>query len=199
MALTLLYSTPHEPISLDEAKSWLRVEHTGDDADIEALIVAARAMVEERTWRQLLTADYRLTLDAFPTACGSGREYDEIRLPKPPLLRLVKFQYLDGSGVTQDVDSAIYRIETGEEARLILRNGQSWPTALVEKNAVTVEYQAGYGTAADAVPSQLRLAIRMLVCHWYENRGPVLKGTIRQEVPWTVDALLDPFRAFEFA
>lgn len=63
-----------------------------------------------------------------------------------------------------------------------------------EKGNVTVRYLTGVEDAAD-VEEQVKLAIKMLVAHWFENRTAVSFGnTIPREVPLTVKALLEPGR-----
>ena len=63
-----------------------------------------------------------------------------------------------------------------------------------EKNNVTVRYVTGVEDAA-GVDEQVKLAIRMLVAHWFENRTAVSFGnTIPREVPLSVKALLEPGR-----
>ena len=63
-----------------------------------------------------------------------------------------------------------------------------------EKNNVTVRYVTGVEDAA-GVDEQVKLAIRMLVAHWFENRTAVSFGnTIPREVPLAVKALLEPGR-----
>ena len=44
------------------------------------------------------------------------------------------------------------------------------------------------------VPEPLRQAIRLLVAHWYENRGLVATGTTIAVLPATVAALIAPYR-----
>ena len=51
----------------------------------------------------------------------------------------------------------------------------------------------GYGDGALEVPEPLRQAIRLLVAHWYENRGLAAIGTVTV-LPSTVGALLAPYR-----
>jgi len=44
------------------------------------------------------------------------------------------------------------------------------------------------------VPEPLRQAIRLLVAHWYENRGLVAIGREIAVLPETVAALIAPYR-----
>lgn len=59
---------------------------------------------------------------------------------------------------------------------------------------MTVRYVTGVEDAA-GVDEQVKLAIRMLVAHWFENRTAVsFDNTIPREVPLAVKALLEPGR-----
>ena len=51
------------------------------------------------------------------------------------------------------------------------------------------DIEAGYG-AADDVPPRLLLAIRMLVAHWYENRGLIAIGGSVAMMPASVNAMI---------
>src|SRR5713226_3401115 len=65
---TLQVETPPaaEPISLTDAKNFLRVEITDDDTLIGYLITAAREAVEAFTGRSLVNKGYLQCLDSFP-------------------------------------------------------------------------------------------------------------------------------------
>ena len=54
---------------------------------------------------------------------------------------------------------------------------------------MTVTFVAGHANAA-AAPSQLKAAIKLLVAHWYENREPVVTGTIATDIQFTIESLL---------
>ncbi len=55
MSSILLTPPAVEPVTLAEAKAYLRVEHGDDDDVIAALIAAARSHVEAQTRRVLIT------------------------------------------------------------------------------------------------------------------------------------------------
>ena len=70
MPLTLLTPPGAEPVSLGQAKAWLRVSHADEDELISDLIRASRERVESFTGRALITRQYRESLDDWPAARG---------------------------------------------------------------------------------------------------------------------------------
>ena len=66
MASILLTAPAVEPLSLAEAKAFLRVESSDDYDVIAALIAGARIHVEAQTRGALITQSWRLVLDAWP-------------------------------------------------------------------------------------------------------------------------------------
>jgi uncharacterized phiE125 gp8 family phage protein len=61
-------------------------------------------------------------------------------------------------------------------------------------DAVTIEFTAGYGAAASAVPAEIKQAMYLMIGHWYENRESVNVGNIVNELPFAAQALLEPFQ-----
>jgi hypothetical protein len=54
----------------------------------------------------------------------------------------------------------------------------------------------GVSYSLNLVPEELKLAIKFLAAHWYENREPVVigRGVTSVEVARTVDSLIDCYR-----
>lgn len=59
---------------------------------------------------------------------------------------------------------------------------------------IELDVTVGFGIAAADVPEALRQAIRLLVAHWYENRGLVTIGANYSPLPQSVAALIAPYR-----
>src|SRR5262245_41790117 len=66
MSSFLLTGPAIEPLSLDEAKAFLRVEHSDDDQVISALIAGARTHIETQSQVALITPGWRIALDCWP-------------------------------------------------------------------------------------------------------------------------------------
>lgn len=182
-----------EPVTTAELKSHCRVEVSDDDTLIASYGAAAREWVERTgIWRSLVTQTITLKLDEFP--CSD----DPILLPQPPLISVTSITYVDTNGTTQTWSSSEYRVDTyAEPGRVTPAYGYSYPSTRDVTGAVTVVYSAGYGTASD-VPNSIKTAIKFLAANWYENREPVVLGTIAPQVPWTILALLEPYNAKGF-
>jgi uncharacterized phiE125 gp8 family phage protein len=58
-------------------------------------------------------------------------------------------------------------------------------------NAITVRIVCGYS----AVPEPLRLAMLLLIGHWWTNRDAVTTNSLA-ELPLGVDSLMGPYRVF---
>lgn len=184
-SLTLTTPAAEAPLTMEEVKVSLRVTSDDEDSYIGALIVAAARYIENATARQLVTATWTMTLDCF---------HDVIRLPKPPLRSVSSIQYVDSAGTTQTLSSALYQVDTASlPGRIIPAYGQSWPTTRDVMAAVTVVFLAGYG-GASSVPDELKLAMRLLIGHWYEHREPVSVGNIVSDIPMSVESLLSHHR-----
>lgn len=172
-----------EPVTLDEAKQHCRVDYDDEDTLIEAYISAAREYAEVVTRRTLALATWEARLGSFPEGA--------IELPHPPLLEVESVRYTAPDGAEVALEPEAYRVDTAIEPGVITPVG-GWPRG----TDVRIRYRAGY---EDAIPHQARLAILMLVGHWYEHREAVVTGTITAEVPMAVDRLLWAIRLYEVA
>ncbi len=183
MSSLLLTRPAVEPIALAGMKAFLRVE-TGDDDDvITALIAGSRIHVEAQTRRALFTQSWRLSRDNWP---ADGR----IKVLPAPLQSLTAARVYDEDGSTRDVDRQAFVLDRGASAVAFAPWALPVPGRLVA--GIELDVVVGYGEAATDVPEPLRQAIRLLVAHWYENRG--LVGAAGAVLPQTVAALLAPYR-----
>lgn len=197
MIVTELTQPPVEPVSLAEAKAHLKVEHDEEDALIGGLIAAARVWAESFTRRCFVQRQLRLTLDAFP--CSA---LEPLLVPSPPLRSVTAISYIDSDGASQTWSSALYLVDASSQpGRITPVYGGAWPSTQPRIAAVTIDYLAGYAEAgspgdyAANVPEPVKLAMKLLLTQWYENRSEVAAGQPLQAVPNGAKALLWPLRA----
>lgn len=189
MILRLVTPPASEPVTLAEAKTHLRIEHTLDDTYITALIKAARMHAEQICWRGFITQTWELVLDGFPP------DTIGVILPKGRVASITSVKYIDTNGVEQTLAATVYDLDDDSEpGRLLLGYNQDWPSTRDQWDAVRIRYVVGAAAAAEPV----KQAILLLVSQMYEHRTPEVTGTIVSPVKFAVDALLAPYRLARF-
>jgi len=202
LAVSTASGTGDRPISVDDAKSHLRiVDFTGDDTYIGALIDAATTWCEDYCDRTFADKTYTVAFDDFP-ALRTELPRPPVRLNATVLSATVTISYVDQSGITQTLawsqsGTQQFRLDRDHVPSLIYPLYlQSWPAVRLDDKSVQITYLAGYGGAAN-VPAPAKHAIKMLVGHWYANREAV--GSVGQNVPMGVHALLEPLKWKQYA
>ncbi len=189
MGLSLVTPPVVEPITTSEAKAHLRVDGSEENAVIDLLIKTARRRAEALTGRALINQTWDYVLDA-PTG-------PIIRIPLNPVSSVTSISFTDKSAVTTVYPSANYVTDTiSVPGRVILKSGHTWDVDLQEANGMEIQFVAGYGTAPENVPDDIRQAIFMLVGAWFENREAIATGTITAKIPPETNELLWPYRVF---
>lgn len=176
-------------VSLEEAKAHLRVDTDDENALIEGYVVAATQHVENATGRALITSSWRYTTDYFPVAG------ETLFLGRAPLIAVQTVKYIDTAGGLITWSSSDYIVDTSGWAggEIALAYSKFWPTTRYVRNAITVDFTAGYGSDPSLVPAPLKAAVMLVLNDIYEIRGAQLPGmTITQNE--TVERLLMPYR-----
>jgi uncharacterized phiE125 gp8 family phage protein len=185
MSSILLTGPAVEPVSLDEAKAFLRVEHDDDDDVIAALIAGARVHVEAQTRRALIVQSWRLVRDSWP---AGGR----VPILPAPLRELTAARVYRLDGTTQAIDVSAVAVDASAAPAVAWFEAPPAPGRVV--GGIELDIEVGYGEAANDVPADLRQAIRLLVAHWYENRGLIALGQAVAVLPASAAALITPYR-----
>lgn len=152
-----------EPLTLAEARSFIKQDSTDDDNVISLLIKAAREVCERVTGRALCTQTWRMVLDQFPAW--------EIWLPKPPLQSISSIIYLDSAGTSTTLSSALYRVDTTSEPGMVEPAYASvWPSTYGVSACVQITFVCGYGLTS-AIPPNIKERLLAYVSHRYDRRG----------------------------
>jgi uncharacterized phiE125 gp8 family phage protein len=175
-----------EPLTLAEAKLWLRIDHAEEDTLIQAFVAGCRQRIEGRIGRALVSQGWRMLLDAWPAA-SSGLE---VPLAPPPVLSVTAVKVIDAQGIVQTVPPASYRLEWRREPPLLIFTGPV-PQPGRSRAGIEIDLVCGSGPAPADVPEPIRQALRLLLSHAYEHRS--LTEPVRKEPP-EINALLAPYR-----
>ena len=178
MQRILLAGPAAEPVLLTEAKAHLRVDGAAEDELIGGLIVAARMGVETATRRMLIAQSWRLHLTRWARM--------GLPLPIQPVLVVDAVRAFDAAGAASVLAPAAYEVNVSRTEILLLAPSGA--------RRYEVDLTAGYGSSGLAVPQPLRLAMLMLIAHWYENRGAVLVGSAAEAMPEGFRELIAPYR-----
>lgn len=184
MSLTQSVAPTVEPITTAEAKAQAHVSTAADADYIDSLIAASREQCEIEQARSYITQTWVLRLDRFPA---------EIELPRPPVQSVTSVAYIDTDGDSQTltVDTDYQVSLNGVPPRIMPAVDKEWPTVRESAyDAVTVTYVAGYGGTGSDVPDNVKLAVKILVAHWYRLREPVVDGSITTAIPWHIGRIL---------
>lgn len=208
--------TPAPPltlVTLAEAKGHCRVDDTDNDDVITALVAAAESHLDGysgRLGRALLAQTWEQKFWNFYECAGLGLRDNEreigkfpfiykIRLPVGIASSIESIKYFDVNNTEQTLDPSVYQLLADERGSYIsLKPNQSWPGIFYREDAITIQWKAGYGTAAASVPAAIKVAMKMMVAHWFENRGVILADKRMESLPLAVEALIAPFTLKRF-
>ncbi len=163
MVLRVISAPGAEPVSLAEAKAQCRAaDFDDDDAEISAMIVAARTRAETVLRRRLITQTLEFRCS------GLGRS---LRLPIAPIQSISSITYLDTANVQQTLATDQYRLDISQvPSRIVPAYLSVWPSVLPDVDTVAVQFVAGYGDTGADVPADIKAAVLMLIGHFYKNR-----------------------------
>ena len=143
-----------EPITLAEAKLYLRVDGTSEDSLIADLITAVREHAEEYLKRSIVAQTWQLTLDDY----APKRVY----LPKGPVSAVNSVNIIDNRGNSEAVNSEMYQLVPGRDELEI--------TQIIYAHHVQIEYQTGHANSSD-VPRSINYGMLSHLAALYDCRG----------------------------
>lgn len=168
MRLKITNAPGDTPITLQDAKDFLRVDGAQDDRLIRRLIVNATNACEEFANRTFLTTTFGVT---FTAACAA--DYT-INIDHSPIQSAAATITLDGAPVTC--------VQVVEGQRLQI-------TAIPKDATVVVSVIAGYADDPENLPGSISQAVLTLVAHWFESRD-------LSSMPDGVKKLLQPLKKY---
>lgn len=171
-ALARTVAPATEPLTLTEAKLFLRVDGSTEDSVITDMIVVARMAAEQFLRRALITQTWKLSFDEY---MGT-----EVLLPVTPVIGITSITVFDRAGVSQLIDSDVYYLSVTKDILKL--------DTVLFAHRTEVLFTAGYGAASD-VPAPIKQGILQHIAAMYDVRG--IDGTA---MPETTQRLYLPFR-----
>jgi uncharacterized phiE125 gp8 family phage protein len=175
-----------EPVSLAEARQWLRDDGFEEDQLIQTLIVSARITVEAYTRRFLVEQKWRLSFDEWPETVPT---YGKMDIPFTPCRTIERIRVYDNASTSHLLDAESFRLSGSYDGALLIFLTQP-PLPGLMREGIEIDIVVGYGAQPSDTPAPLRRAILMLVAAWRENRGDTPELTL----PEPILRLAAPFR-----
>ncbi|MDE3061212.1 MAG: head-tail connector protein [Pseudomonadota bacterium] len=172
--LTRVSAPASEPVTLTEAKTYLRVDDTNSDDLITDLIVAARMVAESWLRRSLITQSWQLAYDYGIPDC--------VWLPMGPVNSITSVVLVNRDTTTVTLDPSAYWLSAAQNTLMF----DSMQIAF----QIQITYAAGYGSSATDVPKPVKQGILSHIGAMFDSRGE--DGTAA--LPEQAVALYLPFR-----
>lgn len=153
-----------EPVTLEELKTFCRIDGSTFDTMLTGYITACRQAVERLTGRNMINRAVTLYFDEFPAG------FAPLYLPRPPVQSVTSITYIDPDGTSTVMPGTDYRADLASvTARIAPALDAEWPSTAAVINAVAVVYVSGYGTTAASVPAALKECIKSLAADLFEH------------------------------
>lgn len=165
-----------EPLSLAEAKLYLRVDGSAEDSLITDMIVAVREAAEEYLHKSLITQSWQMTFENYAPGC--------VALAKGPVQSIASVKTRSQTAVEATVSEELYHLSAVEDALHF--------ESTILAHEVEITYVCGYGDAED-VPASVRQGMLLHLAALYEDR---LGGL---ELPRAAVSLYKPHRMVRLA
>ena len=188
--MTIARITPpgSEPLSLDEIKDHLRIDHAHEDVLIADLLSAARQHAEHLCGQKIIMLVWRQYESSFP--CDFT-----VPLRVAPVRSVDFVTAFDAQGQPNLVDGSLFELVRGTEPALIKFDREFDRTRAF--NGLEVDVTAGMGELGVDIDDAIKRAILLLIAHWYEFRGLVTPQQQPVSIPPGVDVLLSAYRTMK--
>ncbi|MFW0776996.1 MAG: head-tail connector protein [Rickettsiales bacterium] len=153
-SLVRVVAPTNEPITLTEAKLYLRVDHVDEDVLINDLIVAARMHAEHWLKRSILTQTWKLAYDDYLT--------EEVLLPMGPVSSIDNVTIIDRDEDSEVLDSGLYYLNASKDAIIF--------DECLSAHRIEITYVTGYGDAS-MVPKSIKQGMLSHIASMYDGRG----------------------------
>lgn len=169
METTIITPPATEPITLAQAKAYIRTTTTVEDQTdlITHLISAARKQVEEDTGRAIGTQVWKQSQGYWP--------HSRYRtLYACPVQAITTVTYTTATA-TAVLPSDTYRLVARENtfSSIQLKAGAKWPDEILLHPGLEITFTCGYTT----VPQKLIEAMAALITYWYDNPEAAVAST----------------------
>lgn len=153
-----------EPVTLEEAKDYAKLEYDDEDDLVEELITTCRKAAEEYLDQAFIEQTIKMKLNYWPRTV--------VELPRPPLISVTQIVTLDEDDTETEYDSDNYYLITeAMPGKVVLKRSVTAPENTDrDYGGFQIEFKAGYGDSADDVPKWVKSGIKAWVANVLSTR-----------------------------
>ena len=165
-----------EPLTVTEAKNYLKVSGSDDDTLITGLIQTAREAAEKFLKSSLITQSWKLSYDEYAPSV--------IKLPMAPVQSITSVTAYARDESSTVVSSGNYYLSAGNQKLMF--------EATTVSHRVEIIYVTGYGASAADVPNPIKQAMLAHIAAIYDGRAGA------NVIPAQSQSLYAPYRVVRF-
>ncbi len=155
-----------EPVSLSEAKLYLRLDESRDeDVLVKQLIVAAREAAEHYLRKSLITQTWKMAFDGYVPSM--------VDLMRGPVQSITEVKIIDRDGSFTVVDNANYYL-SADKQRICFEIS-------ILGHMIEITYVAGFGDSSK-VPHSIKQGMLMHIAQMYDDRQAVVISSASQSL-----------------
>ncbi len=162
-----------EPVTVEEAKTYLRIDSAEEDILINDLIVAARMSAEQWLRSSLINQTWKLVYNEYVN--------DGIPLEMLPVVNIVSVILVNRDSSSQVISSDSYYLNASRTSLML--------DSRIDGFSIEITYNTGYGNSSQ-VPTPIKYGILSHIAAMYDERGLIGQAIL----PAQVSALYSPFR-----
>ena len=185
MTIALITPPSIEPLTLQDVKNHLRIDHDHEDELLMDTLKAARQYVEFSSDQKCITQMWRQYENKIHT------NYT-VSLKINPIISVSSVVAFDADGNASTLAPESYDLLRGEDTPTLQLTDSLAPN--LAANGFEIDVVAGFGDLGIDVPDTLKRAMLLLVAHWYEFRGAVSPQDQPVSLPAGFDVLLAQFK-----
>ncbi len=173
--LTRVTAPAAEPVSISEAREYLRISHSDDDARLGDMIITARTLAEQWLKRSLVTQSWKLTFED----CISGT----IRLPMGPVQSIYSVVGNSIENVATTIPATAYALSAAKDALVV--------DSIITSYRIDITYIAGYG-ASGQIPKPIKIGMLQHIATMYDGEvslAPIPDDVLSMYMPFRELAL----------
>lgn len=178
----LVTDAAEEPLTLEEVKTFLRIDGNDYDNIITPLIKTVRQLAEKIIGRDMVNKTWKTYFDYFlfssfksniyPFFCPNYFGEYTVEILKSKLQSITSIKYYSNDVLTVYDSSNYYISDNSDYASIYLKSNATTPTNIDErKQAIEITFVSGYGASRDDIPQALREAMLYHIAALFENAG----------------------------